>query len=36
MGTTKLNNWLGFVANMGVVFGLVLVAYQINQEAELT
>jgi hypothetical protein len=36
MVTTRLNSWLGFVANMGVVFGLVLVAYQINQEAELT
>ena len=36
MVTTKLNSWLGFVANMGVVLGLVLVAYQINQEAELT
>jgi len=36
MVTTKLNNWLGFVANMGVVLGLILVAYQINQEAELT
>ena len=31
-----MNRWLGFVANMGVVLGLVLVAYQINQEAELT
>ena len=36
MGTTKLNSWLGFVANIGVILGLVLVAYQINQEAELT
>lgn len=36
MVTTKLNSWLSFLANMGVVFGLVLVAYQINQEAELT
>jgi hypothetical protein len=36
MVTTKLNNWLSFGANMGVVLGLVLVAYQINQEAELT
>jgi hypothetical protein len=36
MVTTKVNNWLSFGANMGVVLGLVLVAYQINQEAELT
>lgn len=36
MATTKLNSWLSFAANMGVVLGLVLVAYQINQEAELT
>ena len=36
MVTTKQNSWLGFLANMGVVFGLILVAYQINQEAELT
>ena len=36
MVTTKLNSWLSFGANMGVVIGLVLVAYQINQEAKLT
>ena len=36
MVNTKLNNWLSFGANMGVVIGLVLVAYQINQETELT
>ncbi len=36
MITTKVNSWLSFGANIGVVIGLVLVAYQINQEAELT
>ncbi len=36
MSTTKINSWLSLGANIGVVIGLVLVAYQINQEAELT
>jgi len=36
MITTKVNSWLSLGANIGVVIGLVLVAYQINQEAELT
>ncbi len=36
MTTTKVNSWLSLGANIGVVIGLVLVAYQINQEAELT
>jgi len=34
--TEKPNSWLSFGANVGVIIGLVLVAYQINQEAELT
>ena len=36
MITTKVNSWLSLGANIGVVIGLVLVAYQIDQEAELT
>ncbi len=36
MSTTKINSWLSLGANMGVVIGLILVADQINQEAELT
>jgi len=36
MITTKVNSWLSLGANIGVGIGLVLVAYQINQEAELT
>ncbi len=36
MITTKVNSWLSLGANIGVVIGLVLVSYQINQEAELT
>ena len=36
MKTEKINSWLSLGANVGVVVGLMLVAYQINQEAELT
>lgn len=36
MNTDKVNSWLSLGANIGVVFGLMLVAYQINQDAELT
>jgi hypothetical protein len=36
MKADKVNSWLSLGANIGVVFGLMLVAYQINQEAELT
>jgi hypothetical protein len=31
MGSGKLNQWLTLVANIGVIAGLVLVAYEINQ-----
>ena len=36
MNTEKLNRWLSLGANIGVVIGLLLVAYQIRQEANLT
>lgn len=36
MNSDKINKWLALGANIGVVIGLLLVAYQINQEAELT
>jgi len=32
----KLNSWLALGANVGVVIGLFLVAYQIKQDADLT
>jgi hypothetical protein len=32
----KLNSWLTLGANIGVVIGLFLVAYQIRQDADLT
>lgn len=31
MNTTKLNDWLGIATNIGVIVGLALVAYEINQ-----
>ena len=36
MNAEKVNSWLGLGANIGVVIGLFLVAFQINQDAELT
>ena len=36
MKSEKINSWLSLGANIGVVIGLILVAYQINQDAELT
>jgi hypothetical protein len=36
MDMTKLNPWLNFLANAGVIAGLVLVAVQINQNTEIT
>lgn len=36
MKSEKVNSWLSLGANIGVVIGLILVAYQINQDAELT
>ena len=35
MNADRVNRWLTLGANIGVVIGLVLVAYQINQEADL-
>ena len=35
MKSGKVNSWLSLGANIGVVVGLFLVAFQINQEAEL-
>lgn len=31
MATTRISEWLGVLTNIGVVAGLVLVAYQISQ-----
>ena len=31
VGPNKLNNWLGVVTNIGVIAGLILVAYEIHQ-----
>ena len=36
MKTEKISSWLSLGANIGVVVGLMLVAYQINQDVELT
>ena len=36
MNMTKINPWLTFLANVGVIAGLVLVAVQINQNTEIT
>ncbi len=36
MKADKLNSWLTLGANIGVVIGLFLVAYQIRQDADLT
>jgi len=36
MQTDILNRWLSLVANVGVMLGLVLVAFQIRQDVELT
>ena len=36
MNADNLNKWLALGANIGVVIGLFLVAYQIKQDAELT
>lgn len=33
MGSDRLNHWLTLAANIGVIAGLVLVAYEINQSA---
>jgi hypothetical protein len=36
MNADKVQSWLGLGANIGVVIGLFLVAFQINQDADLT
>ena len=36
MITEKINPWLNFAANIGVIAGLILVAVQINQNTEIT
>ena len=36
MKTDRVNSWLTLVANVGIVVGLFLVAFQIKQEADLT
>ena len=36
MNMTKINPWLSFAANVGVIAGLILVAVQINQNTEIT
>jgi len=36
MKADKLKSWVSLGANIGVVIGLLLVAFQINQDAELT
>jgi hypothetical protein len=36
MRTETVNNWLSIVANVGVIIGLVLVAYEINQSTRTT
>ena len=35
MSSAKLNNWLNIVAAIGVIAGLVLVAYELNQNTKL-
>ena len=36
MEMSRINPWLNFAANVGVIAGLVLVAVQINQNTEIT
>ena len=36
METDKVNRWLTLAANVGVLGGLILVAFQINQSTEIT
>ena len=36
MQKDSINRWLSLIANIGVMLGLVLVAYQIRQDVELT
>ena len=35
MNTDKLNKWLSLGANIGVLFGLILVAFELQQNSEL-
>lgn len=36
MNTERVNSWLGLVANLGVIIGLVLLAYEVNQSTRAT
>ena len=36
MKANRVNSWLTLVANVGIVVGLFLVAFQIKQDADLT
>ncbi len=35
MNTERLNTWLSFTANIGVIFGLIFLAFEINQNSDL-
>lgn len=35
MDTDSLNRWLAFAANVGVLFGLMLLTYEVHQNSEL-
>ena len=35
MKSDRINKWLTLVANIGVIFGLILVAYELQQNSEL-
>jgi hypothetical protein len=35
MKSNQINKWLTLVANIGVIFGLILVAYELQQNSEL-
>jgi len=36
MNAEKLNNWLGLGANIGVLIGILLLVYELNQNREMT
>ena len=35
MNTERLNTWLSFTANVGVIFGLIFLAVELNQNSDL-
>ncbi len=35
MNTERLNTWLSFTANIGVIFGLIFLAIELNQNSDL-